>query len=120
MNWQTIRLELAGTREFPTGSTGRAFLLRLPLQDDGTINEEELARRPARATVRRYWASEPDRSGRIVRGRSGWDLDCGRQDAARLAFHLPPQQIRLGGKVVVTAPDGRELPFRVASMTTLG
>ena len=43
MNWKTIRLELAATREFPTGSAGRAFLLRLPLRDDGSIDEAEVA-----------------------------------------------------------------------------
>lgn len=120
MNWKTIRLELAVTREFPTGSAGRAFLLRLPLHDDGSICEAELAKRPSRATVRRFWASEPDCSGRIVRGHDGWDLTCSQHHEGGLAFHLAPQQIRLGGQVIMTAPDGKDLPFRVAGMTKLG
>ncbi len=120
MNWKTIRLELAGTREFPTGSSGRAFLLRLPLHDDGSIDEAEVAHHPSRATVRRYWASEPDCSGRIVRGRDGWDLRCSQHHDGGFAFHLAPQQIRPGGQLNMTASDGQELPFRVASMAKLG
>ena len=120
MNWQTIRLELAGTREFPTGSAGRMFLLRLPLHKDGSIDEAEVAHRPSRATVRRFWASEPDCSGRIVRSQDGWNLSCSERHDDGFYFHLAPQQIRPGGQVVMTGPDGEELPFRVASMIKLG
>jgi hypothetical protein len=120
MNWQTIRLELAGTREFPTGSAGRAFLLRLPLLDDGSIDEVEVARRPSRATVRRFWASEPDSSGHIVRCPAGWECRCGPPGHEIPTYHLPSQPLRLGGEVRMTCPDGRQLPFRVANMIRLG
>ena len=120
MTWKTIRLELAGTPEFPTGSVGRAFLLRLPLQDDGSIDEAEVARRPSRATVRRFWASEPDCSGRITRRDDGWDLSCTEQHNNGFHFHLPPQKILPGGQIVMATPDGTELTFRVSDMTKLG
>lgn len=119
MNWKTIRLELAGTREFPKGSAGRAFLLRLPLNEDGSIDEAEVAHRPSRATVRRFWASEPDSSGRIVRCPSGWECRCGYRGKEHVAFHLPAQPFRLGERVIMTDDCGCELPFRVASMTKL-
>ena len=119
MNWKTIRLELAGTREFPSGSAGRAFLLRLPLHDDGSIDDAEVAHRPSRATVRRFWASEPDSSGRIVRCPSGWECRCGHHSNEHVAFHLPAQPLRLGEQIVMTDACGCELPFRVASMTKL-
>ena len=119
MNWQTIRLELASTREFPTGSAGRAFLLRLPLLDDGSIDEEEVARRPSRATVRRFWASEPDSSGHIVRCPGGWECRCGLPGHEQPAYRLSSQLLRLGGEVKMMDPNGRQLPFRVANMTKL-
>ena len=119
MNWQTIRLELAGTSEFPTGSAGRAFLLRLPLHEDGSIDEAEVAEKPSRATVRRFWASEPDASGRIVRCAQGWECRCEQQGKVR-AFCLPMQPLRLGEPVVLTCPDGGQMPFRVARMRKLG
>lgn len=119
MTWQTIRLELTGTREFPTGSAGRAFLLRLPLREDGSIDEAEVLKRPSRATVRRFWAAEPDASGRIVRCAGGWECRCEQQGKVR-AFGLPSQPLRLGEPVIMTCTDGSAMPFRVASMTKLG
>lgn len=119
MNWSTIRLELAATGEFPTGSAGRAFLLRLPLCDDGWIDEAEVAQRPSRATVRRFWASEPDISGRIVRCPGGWECRCGQRGNEDLAFRLPSQPLRLGGRIVMECPCGCELPFRIANINKL-
>ena len=120
MSWNSIRLELVGTREFPKGSAGRALLLRLPLRDDGTIDEAEFARHPSRATIRRFWASEPDSFGRIVRCQSGWECTCSQRGNESLIFLLPSQALRLGEKVIMKGADGRELPFRIASMTKLG
>jgi hypothetical protein len=120
MNWKTIRLELARTPEFPQGSASRVFLLRLPLHDNGSIDEGEVARRPSRATVRRFWASEPDTSGQIVRCPCGWECRCGQRGQEPLAFRLSSQPLRLGEQVTMTGPDGCELPFRVANMTKVG
>lgn len=119
MAWQTIRLELGSTREFPMGSAGRVFLLRLPLNEDGSIDEEEVAQRPSRATVRRFWASEPDASGRIVRGGRGWECSF-KQEGTSGTYSLPRQPLKLGESLIITGPDGCRLPFRVASMARLG
>ena len=89
MNWNTIRLELAETHEFPDGSVSRAFLLRLPLQKSGWINEDEIAKNPSRATVRRFWASDPDRTGHIVRSDGSWALIDG-EDGASILPVAPP------------------------------
>ena len=120
MNWQTVRLELAVTPEFPTGSAGRAFLLRLPLRDDGSIDEAEVARRPTRATARRFWASEPDTSGPIVRCPAGWECRCGLRGQEMQAYRLSSQPLRLGDEIMMTGPNGHKVPFRVANMTRLG
>ena len=119
MNWMTIRLELAGTPEFPAGSAGRAYLLRLPLDDDGSIDAAEVALHPSRATVRRFWASEPDLSGRIVRCPSGWECRSGQRGYDHLAFHMHPQRFGLGLQIIMTDYCGCDLPFRIASMTKL-
>jgi hypothetical protein len=107
-----------GTLDFPTGSAGRAFLLRLPLREDGSIDEAEVVERPSRATVRRFWASEPDSSGLIVRSAKGWECRCEQQGEVRI-FSLPSQLLRLGERVIMTCADGGRMPFRVARMTKL-
>lgn len=118
MNWKAIRLELASTSQFPAGSVSRAFLLRLPLQQDGLIDEGEIARNPSLATVRRFWASEPDRVGHIVHANGGLVFSYGRDRAA--CCTLAAQPITLGGQLRVATPELGELPFRVVSMRPLG
>lgn len=116
MNWKTIRLELARTSDFPSGSVSRAYLLRVPLDEDGGIDEQALDLGLARATVRRFWPSQPDRSGHLVRENGSWSFRCN-GDAGGSA-KLGEQPFRLGSEVTVTEADGSSLPFRVASIRT--
>ena len=120
MNWKSIRLELARTREFPEGSASRAYLLRLPLDDDGLIDEATLSASPAQATVHRFWPNEPDLSGYVVRTPRGWALSYALGDGDdEIVFHLETRPIRIGQYVTLTEPDGQQLPFRVASLREL-
>jgi hypothetical protein len=116
MNWNTIRLELAGTNNFPSGSVSRGFLIRVPLKDNGSIDEGSLAQAPQRATVRRFWSTEPDESGRIVRVNGHWALRCNGNPDRLLAA----KSFALGDEVAVVDTPGVALPFRVASIRRLG
>jgi hypothetical protein len=120
MNWKSIRLELARTTEYPAGSACRAYLLRLPLNEQGLIDEEALGHSPALATVHRFWPNEPDLSGYVVRTQNGWALsyELGEEDDETV-FHLETHPIRIGEYLTLTEPDGRRLPFRVASLKQL-
>jgi hypothetical protein len=117
MSWKSIRLELARTEEFPEGSASRAFLLSLPLRDDGLIDEWALREAPARATVRRFWPNEADMSGYVVRTPQGWafSYEVGDHDDEAI-FHLENHAILPGEYVTLTEPDGHLLPFKVASL----
>lgn len=117
--WKTIRLELGRTREFPNGSAGRAYLLRLPLDEQGFVIDDQFSMQPELATVRRYWANEPDRNGYLVRKPGGWAFSYapGDEDDEAL-FHLETHPIKAGEYLTVTEPDGRKLPFRIASCDT--
>ena len=120
MNWKSIRLELARTKEFPEGSASRAYLLRLPLDQNGFIDEPSLAGSPALATVHRHWPNQPDRSGYMIRTRSGWTMsyEPGEEDD-EVVFHLETHPIKVGEYITLTEPDGCRLPFRVASVEQL-
>src|SRR5690606_15088005 len=97
MNWKSIQLELARTKEFPDGSASRAYLLHLPLKDDGTIDEGALSGSPERAIVRRSWPDEPDASGYILRTPRGWafSYEPGDEDDEAV-FHLETHPISTG------------------------
>jgi hypothetical protein len=118
MNWKCIRLELARTTDFPEGSASRAYLLRLPLGEDGHIDERAIAAEPNQATVRRFWPSQPDMIGHVIRTPNGWALsyEAGEADDGTV-FHVETHPIRLGEHLAVTEPDGRTLLFRVASVS---
>ncbi|MFN2259888.1 MAG: hypothetical protein ABR601_08630 [Parasphingopyxis sp.] len=120
MNWKTIRLELARTPDFPEGSPGRAYLIRLPLDENGVIDEQARIAAPAMATVRRFWPNERDMSGYVIHTPTGWAFSykIGEEDDENL-FHLESHPIRLGEYVTLAEPDGNRLPFRVASVRDL-
>lgn len=117
MTWKTIRLELARTERFPQGSASRSYLLRLPVGDDGLVDETTVKETPARATFRRFWPNEPDRIGYVVRTPKGWALsyEPGEADDEQV-YHLESHPLRIGEYVTLTEPDGARLPFRVAHL----
>lgn len=112
--WKLVRLELARTPEYPAGSASRAYMLRLPLRDDGLIDEAAMAASPAMASVRRFWPNEPDQRGYLIRKGPGWAFSYAvGEDDDEDVYHLDSHPIRLGEYVTLTEPDGRSLPFRV-------
>ena len=113
MSWKFIRLELGRTGEFPSGSVGRAYLLRLPLNDQDEIDTHAFNREPHKATVRRQWSMEPDQRGHIMRNGRDWQMYCAGQTRR---LQLDSRPVRLGEQFSVVGDDGIRLPFRVASI----
>lgn len=113
-NWKLVRLELARTPEFPAGSASRAYMLRLPLRDDGLIDEPAVLANPAVASVRRFWPNEPDQQGYLIRKDGGWAFSYALgEDDDEGVYHLDTHPLRIGEYVTLTEPDGTRLPFRV-------
>lgn len=128
MNWKVIRLELASSWEFPKGSAGRSYLIRLPLTESGTIDPVSLESQPARATVRRHWPNQADMLGYLVQTPMGYAIqyegnatrptenaDANGDHEQRL-LQFCADAIKVGEQIFLTEPDGRELQFRVASL----
>lgn len=122
MNWKMIRLELASSWEFPRGSVGRSYLIRLPLTDDGAIDTEALELQPAHATVRRYWTNQADMLGHLVKTPLGYAIcyDANGRSASEFGepalFQFGAEAIKVGEQIFLAEPDGSQLNFRVASM----
>jgi hypothetical protein len=116
MNWKTVRLELARDDIFRRGSASRAFLLHVPIDEDGTINADAVARRPTQATVRRFWASEPDQFGHVEFSNDICVLRCGRFRLEEAVFHLDRGALWPGSEIIVRDSEGTSLLFRVASV----
>ena len=116
MSWKRVRLELASTKGFPRGSPGRAFLLNVPINEAGCIDGAAIAQDPCRATVRRFWGSEPDTFGPIELFNGSWALRCRRAASDEVMFLLDAQRLIPDRQVNVQQPDGTSLPFRVTSV----
>lgn len=116
--WKKIRLDLAPTPGFPKGSPARSYLLQVPLDPDGEIDGAEIERYPARATVRRFWSSEPDEYGKVIRADGHWRFCYDRRNGDAF-FQLGPEAFELGGEVTVEGPDKTIHRFRVTSIKSL-
>ncbi len=123
MTWKVIRLELASSWEFPRGSAGRSYLIRLPLTDEGAIDTATLESQPVRATVRRYWANEADMLGYLEHTPLGYAIRYEMNGRAKANGHAEQpvflfgaDSIKVGEQIFLTEPDGRQLRFLVASL----
>lgn len=92
----------------------RAYLLRLPLNDEDVVDGAAILRNPTKAVVRRHWSTEPDERGYLVS--SGHDLAMRCDGRADRLLQLDGTPVRLGRKVSVVEPDGSILPFNVSSI----
>ena len=119
MNWKSIRLELGRTHEFPNGSASRAYILRAPLTDDGAIDACALDSTPQQATFRRLWPSEPDVSGYLIRDGSRLAFVAGRAGTKGAVFSEIEAQAWKEGELLTLHERGRDLPFRVARLSSL-
>ena len=117
MNWSTIRLELACGPRFPQGSPHRCYLLNVPLQAGGLLDEDLVRAAPMRATVRRFWPSQPDRRGHVIKTPEGWAFAYEpRSGGNEMLFRVDDTPLRIGECITLTEPDGERLPFRVTAV----
>jgi len=128
MKWKVIRLELASSWQFPRGSAGRSYLVRLPLTDEGAIDREALEAQPSRATVRRYWPNEADMVGQLVHTPMGYAIQYemngvhGNGSSAtnghsdQRLFQFGADAVKVGEEIFLTEPSGYDVRYRVASL----
>ena len=121
MKWKIVRLELASSWQFPRGSAGRSYLIRLPLTEQGAIDTAALANQPMRATVRRYWPNEADMVGRLVHTSMGFAIQY-EHGSARLNhcgqhfYQFGAEAIEAGEEIFLTELDGHQVRYRIADL----
>lgn len=120
IDWKQVRLELARTSAFPAGSANHGYVVRLPLDANGLIIEEEMRRLPASATVYRFSPDEPELNGYVIRTPRGWAFSYRPgADDDETVFHLETHPIRAGEYLTLTEPDESRLAYRVAEVNAL-
>ena len=118
MSIRDIRLELARTKAFPDGSSERGYEFAAPLTGDGHIDGQAFRGHHRPFPVRRFWAGEEDRIGRLHHTRHDtWAFSYGLADESdELLHHLEHHVFKVGEYVGVRELDGEVLPFRIVSV----
>jgi hypothetical protein len=122
-----IILHLARGHDFPAGSSRHGYEIVAPLDMEGRLDPEEWKDKRGQCRVRRFWAGEPDRHGRLVHRAGGaggatwlvdYNLDTTDDDEAgfRLQNHVfvPKEYVSFRDE------DGEYHTFQVVDQQALG
>ncbi len=115
-----VRLELARDHDHPEGSRSHGYDFIAPIDDSGHINADEWKRLRDRCRVKRFWASEQDMVGHIVRKPGGswafhYDIH-GEPDADESGYRFDQHAFKRGEYVSIREHDGVLRTFRVISV----
>jgi hypothetical protein len=97
VTWHLIRLDLARSETFPEGSHEHCYLLRLPLDERGLVDQQALRAAPERASVLRSRPDEPERTGQVGIANGGWLFSYAPGEGEdEQVFHLESHSLRRG------------------------
>ena len=118
-----IRLHLARSREFPSGSTRHGYEFVAPLDAGGHIDPELWRQYREHCRVRRFWEGEPDEIGQLRhrpggRAHARWvfDYDEAAQDTEEAGFRFGAHAFAPGEYVSISDEEGHTHTFQVVSV----
>jgi hypothetical protein len=121
--FKRIRLELARSKEFPSGSARHGYELVAPLDSEGRIDARLWQQHRDHCRVRRFWGDKPDEVGRLVHKPGGpeharWLFDYNPATAAddESGFRFGSHVFMFGEYVSIRDPEGELHTFKVVSV----
>jgi hypothetical protein len=118
-----IRLNLARSKEFPSGSAKHGYEFVAPLDEKGHIDSQLWHKYREHCGVRRFWPGEDDKQGRLVHKPGGaeharWVFDYEANTTAddEAGYRFGVHAFSLGEYVSIRDEDGDLHTFRVASV----
>jgi hypothetical protein len=119
-----IRLELARSKEFPSGSARHGYEFVAPLDGNGHIDPQLWQQHRDHCGVRRFWGDEPVELGRLVHKPGGaehaywvFDYDPAASDDDEAGYRFGGHAFSPGEYVSIRDEDGDMHTFLVASVT---
>jgi hypothetical protein len=117
-----IRLELARSKEFPSGSPRHGYDLIAPLDAEGRIDPDEWRKHQKECGVRRFWENEEDTFGLLVHRPGGaeharWMFDYGTGgEDPDAGYRFGAHRFAVGEYVSISDHGGEVHTFKVASV----
>jgi hypothetical protein len=118
-----IRLNLARSPEFPVGSAQHGYEFVAPLDADGHIDAAAWKEAREKCWVRRFWAGEPEQTGRLVHKPGGseharwiFDYDPDSDDDDEAGYRFASHAFIPGEYVSIRDEDGELHTFQVAAV----
>jgi hypothetical protein len=120
-----IRLHLARSKEFPTGSSRHGYEFVAPIDASGHIDTNLWREHRDYCRVRRFWNGAPERTGRLLHKPGGveharwvFDYDQNRGDDDEAGYRFGSHAFVPGEYVSISEDDGDIHTFRVVSVET--
>jgi hypothetical protein len=120
--FKRIRLNLARSKEFPTGSTRHGYEFVAPLDADGHIDPVLWDKHRERCGVRRFWGGE-EQLGHLVHKPGGseharwvFDYDNTAEEDDEAGYRFTAHAFRPGEYVSISDEDGELHTFLVVSV----
>ncbi|MPZ56580.1 MAG: hypothetical protein GEU91_08810 [Rhizobiales bacterium] len=118
-----IRLNLARSKEFPTGSERHGYEFVAPLDAGGHIDVDLWREYRDRCGVRRFWQGEDDQIGRLVHRPGGpeqarwvFDYDETAEEDDEAGYRFGAHAFAPGEYVSIRDEDGEMHTFRVVTV----
>jgi hypothetical protein len=118
-----IRLQLARSKEFPSGSPRHGYDLTAPLDDKGHIDRELWRKHETECRVRRFWGNEEDAIGLLVHKPGGaeharWMFDYGTRsnEDEEAGYRFGAHRFAAGEYVSISDHGGDLHTFKVVAV----
>jgi hypothetical protein len=118
-----IRLNLARSKEYPSGSARHGYEFVAPLNATGHIDPDLWRKHRDHCGVRRFWEGEPDEHGRLVHASGGkeharwvFDYDNSAEQDDEAGYRFGPHAFVPGEYVSIRDEDGEMHTFQVVSV----
>jgi len=120
-----IRLELARSKQFPSGSARHGYEFVAPLDGNSHIDPKLWQQHREHCRVRRFWNGDPDEIGRLVHKPGGaeharwvFDYDLAATDDDESGYRFGAHAFIPGEYVSIRDDEGELHTFQVASVQT--
>ena len=120
---KAVRLNMARSRDFPSGSAQHGYRFTAPLDDDGHLDAELWRKEREHCRVVRFWGDEEHDIGHLVhRGAGGWGFhyDLGGDEGDELGYKLDGHRFVPGEYVSIRDEDGDLHTFQVSVVEPIG